>query len=127
MGLLNNLKELFSGSKNAQPVQVNNEYKKARLSEQIVDLVNKIKRINSFDSSIWNLSNTSSYQLRTRSLDELTRLHSTLTSRISELERQSQMRNPRMESVEAAKWTGKLPPGMTKADLDRFQRGDDYR
>ena len=59
MGLIDNLKGHFSGSKNIQPVQVNDEYEKARLREQIVDLVNKIKRINSFDSSIWNLSNVS--------------------------------------------------------------------
>ena len=78
MGLLDNLKGLFSGSKNTQPVQVNDEYEKARLSEQIVDLVTKIKRINSFDRSIWNLTNTSSYTLRKRSLDELRTLHSSL-------------------------------------------------
>ena len=43
MGLLDNLKEFFSGSKNTQTVQVNDEYEKSRLSEQIVDLVNKKK------------------------------------------------------------------------------------
>lgn len=127
MGLFDSLKGLFSGSKNAQPVQVNDEYEKARLSEQIVDLVTKIKRINSFDSSIWNLANASSYDLRRKSLDELTRLHSSLERRVSELERQSQMGKTRMESAEAAKWTGRPTQNMTNDDLDRFQKGDDYR
>lgn len=127
MGLLDNLKGLFSGSKNTQTVQVNDEYEKSRLSEQIVDLVNKIKRINSFDSSIWNIANVSSYDLKRKSLDELTRLHSSLERRLSELDRQSQRVNPRMEAVEAAKWTGRPTQNMTNADLDRFQKGDDYR
>ena len=127
MGLLDNLKGLFSGSKNTQTVQVNDEYEKSRLSEQIVDLVNKIKRINSFDSSIWNIANVSSYDLKRKSLDELTRLNSSLERRVSELERQSQSGNPRMEAVESAKWTGRPTPNMTNADLDRFQKGDDYR
>ena len=125
MGLRDNLKGLFSGSKNTQPVQVNDEYEKARLSEQIVDLVTKIKRINSFDSSIWNLANASSYDLKRKSLDELTRLHSSLERRVSELERQSQRGNPRMEAAEAAKWTGRPSKNMSTADLDRFQKGDD--
>lgn len=127
MGLLDNLKGLFSSSKNAQPVQVTDDYEKTRLSEQIVDLVTKIKRINSFDSSIWNLANTSSYDLKRKSLDELTRLHSSLTNRVSELEKQSQSRNLKMEATESAKWTGRPTPNMTNVDLDRFQKGDDYR
>ena len=127
MGLLDNLKGLFSGSKNTQTVQVNDEYEKSRLSEQIVDLVNKIKRINSFDSSIWNIANVSSYDLKRRSLDELTRLHSSLERRLFELDRQSQRGNSRMEAAEAAKWTGRPTQNMTNADLDRFQKGDDYR
>lgn len=127
MGLLDNLKELFASPKNAQPVQVTDDYQKARLSEQIVDLITKIKRINSFDSSIWNLANTSSYDLKRKSLDELTRLHSSLTNRVSELEKQSQSKNLKMEATEAAKWTGRPTQNMTNADLDRFQKGDDYR
>lgn len=127
MGLLDNLKGLFSGSKNTKTVQVNDEYEKSRLSEQIVDLVNKIKRINSFDSSICNIANVSSYDLKRRSLDELTRLHSSLERRLFELDRQSQRGNSRMEAAEAAKWTGRPTQNMTNADLDRFQKGDDYR
>ena len=127
MGLLDNLKGLFSGSKNTKTVQVNDEYEKSRLSEQIVDLVNKIKRINSFDSSIWNIANVSSYDLKRRSLDELTRLHSSLERRLFELDRQSQRGNSRMEAAEAAKWTGRPTQNMTNADLDRFQKGADYR
>lgn len=32
-----------------------------------------------------------------------------------------------MEAVEAAKWTDRPTQNMTNADLDRFQKGDDYR
>ena len=127
MGFLDNLKGLFSGSKNAQPMRVNDEYEKSKLSEQIVNLVNKIQRVNSFDSSIWNLANVSSSDLRRKSLDELTRLHSSLERRLCELDRQSQMRDTRMEAMESAKWTGRLTPNMTNTDLDRYQRGDDSR
>lgn len=127
MGLIDSLRGFFSGSKNTQAAQVEDEYEKSRLAEKIVDLVGRIKRINSFDSSIWNLANVSSYDLKRKSLDELTRLHSSLERRLSELDRQSQRVNPRMETVEAAKWTGRPTQNMTNADLDRFQKGDDYR
>jgi len=129
MGLMDNIRGFFSGSKNTQtsPIQVNDEYEKSRLAERIVDLVNKIKRINSFDSSIWNLSNVSSYELKRRSLDQLQRLNSSLENRLSELNRQSQIKNPINESLEASKWTGKKPENMSELDFDRFQRSDDYR
>lgn len=32
-----------------------------------------------------------------------------------------------MEAAEAAKWTGRPPQNMSTYDLDRFQKGDDYR
>ena len=60
-------------------------------------------------------------------MDELTRLHSSLERRLFELDRQSQRGNSRMEAAEAAKWTGRPTQNMTNADLDRFQKGDDYR
>ena len=41
MGLLDNLRGLFSGSKNAQPTQTDNEYEKSVLSEKIVNLIEK--------------------------------------------------------------------------------------
>lgn len=78
MGLIDNIRGFFSGSNNMQtePTKLNDDYEKSILAEKIVDLVNKIQRINSFDNSIWNLSNVSSYELRRKSLNELQRLQS---------------------------------------------------
>lgn len=108
MGLMDNIRGFFSGSKNTQTIQpqINEEYEKSRLADRIVDLVDRIKRINSFDSSVWNLSNVTSYTLQRKSLDELKRLNSSLESRLSELDRQSKTRDPRKEALEASKWTG---------------------
>lgn len=129
MGLMNNIREFFSGSKNTQTSQpvIDEEYEKSRLANRIVDLIGRIKRINSFDSSVWNLSNVSSYELRRKSLDELQRLNSSLENRLSELDRQSQRRDPSRESLEASKWTGQKPKHMSELDFDRFQRSDDGR
>ena len=124
MGLLDNLKGLFSGSKNTKTVQVNDEYEKSRLSEQIVDLVNKIKRINSFDSSIWNLSNISSYELERKNLDELQTINTSLQNRLAELHRKKQQGNSTRDSLETSKWTGQKPQNMSEHDFDRFQRDD---
>lgn len=127
MGLFDNLKEKFSGSKNMQPIQREDSYEKARLCEQIVDLVNKIKRINSFDSSIWNLANASVEGLKRRSLEELTNIKFSLESRLSELQAQSQRPNSSMQAAEAAKWTGRPAPGQSENDLGRSQEYDDRR
>ena len=127
MGLFDNLKEKFSGSKNMQPIQREDPYEKARLCEQIVDLVNKIKRINSFDSSIWNLANASVEGLKRRSLEELTNIKFNLESRLSELQAQSQRPNSSMQAAEASKWTGRPTQDMSNRDLGRFQEGDDGR
>lgn len=129
MGLMNNIRNLFSGSKDTQTAQpqLSEEYEKLKLADRIVDLVNKIKRINSFDKSIWNLSNVSSYELKRKSLDELQRLNSSLENRLLELNRQNQVSNPNRESLEASKWTGQKPKDMSNYDFDRFQRYDDGR
>ena len=129
MGLIDNIRNFFSGSKDNQPaqVQVNNEYEKSILADRIVDLVDRIQRINSFDSSVWNLSNVSSYTLKRKSLDELKRLNLSLESRLAQLDRQSQRRSPERESLEASKWTGQKPRNMSAHDFDRFQRDDDGR
>lgn len=126
MGVIDNLRGVFSNSKNTQ-VHINDEYEKSRLAEKIVDLVNTIKGINSFDISVRNLSNVSSYELTRESLDELKRLYSNLENRLSELNRQRERGNQKRESLEAARWTGKKPEGWTDRDFDRFQRSDDGR
>lgn len=129
MGLMDNIRGFFSGSKNtrtSQP-QINEKYEKSILADKIVDLIGRIKRINSFDSSIWNLSNISSYELKRKSLDELQRLNSSLENRLAELNKQNQQASPRRESLEASKWTGQKPKYMSDLDFDRFQRNDDGR
>ncbi len=127
MGLMDNIRGFFSGSKNNQPSQpqINEEYEKSRLANRIVDLVNSIKRINSFDSSVWNLSNVSSYTLKSKSLDELQKLNDSLERRLSDLTRQSQRKNTKAEELEASKWTGQKPQNMSNHDFDRFQKSDD--
>lgn len=129
MGLLDNIRSFFNVSKNAQQKQpqVNEDYEKSILADKIVNTVDKIKRINSFDSSIWNLSNISTYELKRRSLNDLQHLSSSLENKLSELTRQSQRSNPYRDSLEKAKWTGQKPKEMSDYDFDRFQRDDDGR
>lgn len=125
MGMLDNIRNFFRGKENAPSAQRNDSYEKSMLADKIVDSVNKIKRINSFDSSIWNLSNVSTYDLQRRSLVELQKIQNTLNNRLAELTRQNQRGNSTMESLEASKWTGQKMQGMTDHDFDRFQ--DDGR
>lgn len=126
MGFINNIRNLFSSSKNpetAQP-QIDEEYEKLKLANRIIDLVNKIKRINSFDKSIWNLSNVFSYELQRKSLSELQALNSSLENRLLELNKQNKNSNSNRESLESSKWTGQKPKDMSNYDFDRFQRDD---
>ena len=125
MGIIDNIRGFFSGSKNAQTEQINDEYEKTILAEKIVELVTRIQKINSFDSSIWNLSNVSRYDLKRKSLDELERLHSNLKNRLSELDAQSKKGNVKRDYLESTKWTGEKPKEMSDHDFDRFQRNDD--
>lgn len=129
MGMLDNLRNLFKGSKSEQIADMQKErqaemYKKAMLATQIVNLVDEIKRIDSFDSSIWNLMNTSSSMLERKSLPELEKLHQSLSNRYERLAQQSKRRNPEMEALEAAKWTGQKPEHLTDAEFDRWQRDE---
>ena len=130
MGLMDNIRGFFSGSKNnqtAQP-QINEDYEKSRLADIIVDLIYRIKKINCFDSVLWNLSNVSSYDLQRKSLNELQKINSTLKNRLEELNKQKQTRDPKREAIEenieAAKWTGQKPKNMSDHDFDRLQRDD---
>lgn len=126
MGLMDNIRGFFSGSKNDQPAQpqVNVDYEKSRLANRILDLVSKIKRINSFDNSLWNLSNVSIYDLQRKSLDELQKLNFALEKRLIELNKKNQTQGPD-DTLEASKWTGEKPNDMSARDFDRFQRNDD--
>ncbi len=131
MSLIDNIRGFFSGSKSEQSAQpqsrVNEEYEKSRLADKIVDTVHEIERINSFDSSLWNLSHVSSYDLKRKSLDELERLNSSLENRLSELTRPKRTTDSKMAELESSKWTGQKHKGMSDFDLDRFQRYDDGR
>lgn len=125
MGMFDNIRNIFKGSDNATVVKEDDRAKKAMLATEIINLVDKIKRVNSFDSSIWNLSNASSQQLQRRSVAELESLRASLSSRIAELTTQSKASSSRRESLEASKWTGQRPQGLTEHEFDRFQRDDE--
>ena len=129
MGLIDNIREFFSGSKNTQQQtsRINEEHEKTILANRIVDLVHQIQSIDSFDSTIWNLANVSSYDLAKKKLEDLQKLNSTLESKLSRLSRESQRINPAREALEASKWTGQKPENMTDLDFDRWQRSDDGR
>ena len=126
MGLMDNIRGFFSKSKNnqvSQP-QINESYEKNKIVNKIVNLVDEIKSVNSFDSSIWNLSNISTYELNNRSLDDLKHLQSSLEIRLSQLTKQRQTGNEQKESLEESKWTGQKPKDMSNHDFDRLQRED---
>lgn len=125
MGMFDNIRNIFKGPNNATAVKEDDRAKKVMLATEIINLVDKIKRVNSFDSSIWNLSNASSQQLQRRSVAELESLRASLSSRIEELTRQSKASSSRRESLEASKWTGQRPQGLTEHEFDRFQRDDE--
>lgn len=126
MGLMDNIRGFFSKSKNNQDSQpqINENYEKNKIANKIVSLVNEIKSVNSLDSSIWNLSNISTYELNNRSLDDLKNLQSSLESRLSQLTRQRRTGYAQRESLEEAKWTGQKPKDMSNRDFDRLQRDD---
>ena len=124
MGILSRIRDFMKGSNNA-PVVQEDPYAKTKLATEIVNMVDKIKRINSFDSSIWNYNNITTYELQRRSLQELQQMHSTLNNRLTELYQQRQKPNPTRQSLEESKWTGQKPRNMTERDFDRFQREED--
>lgn len=129
MGMLDRLRNFFNGSNNAPEnntleMRADDSYRKSILISQITNSIDKIKRINSFDSSIWNLSNTSSYELQRKSMAELEQIKASLDNRVESLTRQSQRRNPEREALEASKWTGQKPKNLTNYEFDRAQRDD---
>ena len=127
MGLMDTIRGLFSNSKDTQEVQpqINESYEKSRLAASIVSLVGEIQKINSFDSSIWNLATVTKYSLERRSLNELQKINNDLKNRLSELSVQKTSRSKYNEELEAAKWTGQKPRNMSSYEFDRFQRDDD--
>ena len=95
------------------------------LIERITNLTkDKIKKINSFDSCLWNLRNVTTYSLKNKSLGELQTLHSSLTNRLEELTNLKAKANQTYQDLEAAKWTGEKPTHLSNHDFDRLQ--NDY-
>ncbi len=126
MGMLDSIKKFLGmGEKKEQTVQRDDSMEKSMLASQIVDLAGRIQKINSFDSSVWNIANTSTYSLQRKSLSELQSMHASLSGRLADLTKQSEQGSRRREDLEASKWTGQKPRGMTDHDFDRFQRDDD--
>ena len=121
MGLMDNIRGLFSRKTEVSHPQVNEYYAKKQLAEKIEDLVNSIKRINSFDSSVVNFY---SFDLTNKDLDELQRLYSSLEKRLSELNNRKNQMRASSNPYEDAKWTGTKIGNMTDHDLDRWQNDD---
>ena len=129
MGFMDKIRNFFGKThdESATQVRVNDVYEKRMLAEEIVDLVGKIKKINSFDSSINSFSYVSSYELQQRDLEELQAIASKLEKKLSYLNQQSRSNKSTVSDLEASKWTGRKPQNMSTYDYDRMQRDDDGR
>lgn len=91
MGMLDSIKKFLGmGEKKEQTVQRDDSMEKSMLASQIVDLAGRIQKINSFDSSVWNIANTSTYSLQRKSLSELQSMHASLSGRLADLTKQSE-------------------------------------
>lgn len=129
MGFMDKIRNFFGKThdESSTQVRVNDVYEKRMLAEEIVDLVGKIKKINSFDSSINSFSYVSSYELHQRDLEELQAIASKLEKKLSYLNQQSRSNKSTVSDLEASKWTGRKPQNMSTYDYDRMQRDDDGR
>ena len=129
MGFMDKIRNFFGKTHDELSTQVwvNDVYEKRMLAEEIVDLVGKIKKINSFDSSINSFSYVSSYELQQRDLEELQAIASKLEKKLSYLNQQSRSNKSTVSDLEASKWTGRKPQNMSTYDYDRMQRDDDGR
>ena len=119
MGILDNIRNIFRGNESQQPVIQKNDYAE-RMDKvyKILDLKEKFLKLNSWDSSVMNIRETT---LKTKSLLELEEIEKNLNDLLFKQNNKNQQRNPQMESLEASKWTGQKTPGMTDHDFDRFQ------
>ena len=128
MGLLDKIRNAFSKSNEPfDPVAQlqEEESKKSELASNILNSITKIKRINSLDRSLWNLSNLDLYELKNKRLTELEKINRNLDNRLQELK--TQKNNYNRDSIEESKWTGQMPKDFSKQDFDRLQRSDDGR
>lgn len=78
--MMDKLRGLFSGSNNTQTIQEDRNAKSS-LVDQILDLANKINRINCFDGSIHGLTSMSSQNsLLGKDMQELEQLYAKLSN-----------------------------------------------
>ncbi len=123
MGMFDKIRSFFNGN-NEQEIPKESEVDKEILSSKILNLIDSIKRINSFDSSIWNLSNVTKYELTRKSVAELKSLESSLSNRFQQLSREKERRRPELQKLEEAKWTGQKPSHLSDHEFDMWQRDD---
>lgn len=122
MGMFDNIRNIFRGNESQQPVMRKNDYaERMEKVEKILRLKDKFLKLNSWDSSVMNIRETT---LKTKSLVELVKIEERLNDLLSKQINKNQQINPQMESLEASKWTGQKTQGMTSHDFDRFQRDD---
>ena len=117
MGYMDKIRNFLGKTHEESSTQAraNDAYKKRMLAEEIVDLVGKIRKINSFDSSINSFSHVSSYEL-----EELQAIASKLEKKFSYLNQQSRSNKSTVSDLEASKWTGRKPQNMSTYDYDRM-------
>ena len=129
MGLIDTIRGFFSpNSNNSNTMQspVDEDRKKSFLADSILNSIDGIKKIDSFDSSIWNLANASKNSLKMKSLSELQQIDNTLKDRLTQLtEKRAQSNSRRDDSLEKAMWTGQKPAHLTDNEFNRLQN-DDY-
>lgn len=122
MGMLDNLRNFFKGSNNTPVVKEDDSYEKSRLASKIVKEIDGIKRINCFDSNIWNLNNITTEELKRKGLEELKSMERRLNFRLIQLEEGHQRGTSAREELERAKWTGQKPKDFIDHEFDRLQR-----
>ena len=124
MGLLKKIRDFFIGSKE-ETVEEENPYKKEMVAREIMDLVGRIAKIDSFDSEVRRFHDRTSGGLqREYSLSELNELKEYLEKKYNRLIELAQKEYAERKSYEIEKWTGQKPKGMTDHDFDRLQRDD---
>ena len=115
MGFIDRVKGLFGieteEQKRAREEQARNEqWEKSSTISSVIELSRRLSQINSFDNDT-RYSRMSSYELDRMSLVGF-----------EKAKQQDYMR--RSEALQAAKWTGEKPAGMSDHDFDRWQNDD---
>lgn len=126
MGMFDKIRSFFNRNSTQEiPIRRESEIDKSMLASQIMNLIDSIKGINSFDLSIWNYSNVTKYELYRKTVPELERLRDSLSSRLEQLNRENSKARESANKLEEAKWTGQRPKNLSAHEFDRLQRGDD--